>query len=269
MMDIDIKKRLHLSSGEVDLRIKFSVKEGEFLAISGESGSGKTTLLRIIAGLERASGVIEAFGKRWLGEKEFMPVQKRGVGFVFQNYALFENMSVEENLLYVKRDKKLAKTLLDMVELTNIKSRYPKNLSGGQKQRVALCRAFMGSPKLLLLDEPLSAVDFKLRRELQKRVLDLHREFKTTTIMVSHDMGEIYAMADRLAVLKDGKIVLDRYLKEESNSQNIGALVLDRLDIDGESYIRIDINGAQSLVKVDSSKSYEVGEIVRVDLSLS
>jgi len=135
--------------------------------------------------------------------------QKRGVGFVFQDYALFPNMTVEENLLFVEKDRALADELLELTELVALKKRLPSTLSGGQKQRVALCRAFMKRPKILLMDEPLSALNPEMRHKLQREILILHKKFKTTTIMVSHDPSEIYKLAQRVVVLDQGKVIKD------------------------------------------------------------
>jgi molybdate transport system ATP-binding protein len=207
MIKIDIKKNLFTSDGEIELKADFKIKRGEFIAVSGRSGSGKSTLLRVIAGLESSFGKIEVFGKIWQDGKFFLSPQKRGIGFVFQDYALFSNMTVLQNLLYVKDDKNLAKHLLEITELYPLKDRYPHTLSGGQKQRVALARALMNRPKLLLLDEPLSAVDEELRESLQKEILSLHKEFGTTTILVSHSKKEIESLCDRVWVIRDGVVV--------------------------------------------------------------
>ena len=214
MIKIEINKKLHGADGEMNLEINLNIKKGCFLALSGQSGSGKTTLLRILAGLEVAQGDIEVDGEVWLSEKKCLEPQKRQIGFVFQDYALFPNMTVEENLLFVKKDKKLAEKLLAITELTSLKKRLPHTLSGGQKQRVSLCRAMMNKPKLLLMDEPLSALDPAMRTKLQNEILQLHKEFGTTTIMVSHDPSEIYRLASRVLVLKLGKVVNDGSAKE-------------------------------------------------------
>jgi molybdate transport system ATP-binding protein len=200
MINIKIKK-------DKILDVDFSIKEGEFLALFGVSGSGKTTLLRTLAGLESAQATIEVNNEIWQNEKINLAPQKRQIGFVFQDYALFENMSVLQNLYFVKKDEKLASRLLQMTSLTNLKDRLPKTLSGGQKQRVSLCRAMMSKPKLLLLDEPLSALDSQMRENLQDEILTLHKEFKTTTIMVSHDPSEIYKLSSQVIVLNSGKII--------------------------------------------------------------
>ncbi|MEA3512917.1 MAG: ABC transporter ATP-binding protein, partial [Campylobacterota bacterium] len=159
MIKIDINKKLHGSNGEMDLDINLEITKGDFVALAGLSGSGKTTLLRILAGLEDADGTLKIDDDVWLDGKFCLPPQKRKIGFVFQDYALFPNMSVLDNLLYVQKDKELADKLLEMTELSELKKRLPNSLSGGQKQRVSLCRAMMNRPKLLLMDEPLSALD--------------------------------------------------------------------------------------------------------------
>ncbi len=214
MININIKKELHGSNGKMNLDVNLEIKNGEFLALAGLSGSGKTTLLRILAGLEEANGTINIDNNFWLNDKFCLPSQKREIGFVFQDYALFPNFSVLDNLLYVKKDKDLANHLLKITELEELKNRMPQTLSGGQKQRVSLCRALMNRPKLLLMDEPLSALDPQMRTKLQNEILALHREFNTTTIMVSHDPSEIYRLANRIVVLNHGKIINDGLPKD-------------------------------------------------------
>ncbi len=209
MINIAIEKELHGAAGDMQLAVNLNIKKGEFVALSGKSGSGKTTLLRILAGLEAAEGRITVATKEWLNEKTSLAVQKRAIGFVFQDYALFENMTIEQNLLYAANDKELAAHLLELTELTTLKNRYPHALSGGQKQRVSICRALMKRPKILLLDEPLSALDSAMRTKLQNELLTLHKEFQTTTIMVSHDPSEIYRLASRVIILENGAVVND------------------------------------------------------------
>lgn len=214
MIKIDVSKKLHGSNGEMNLNVNLEIKQGEFLALTGLSGSGKTTLLRILAGLENASGTINIDNSLWLNEKFCLASQKREIGFVFQDYALFPNFSVLDNLLYVNKDKELANYLLKVTELEELKNRFPQTLSGGQKQRVSLCRALMNRPKILLMDEPLSALDSNMRTKLQNEILTLHKEFNTTTIMVSHDPSEIYRLANRIVVLNYGQIINDGSPKE-------------------------------------------------------
>lgn len=214
MINIAIEKNLHGSQGAMHLDVNLEIQKGEFVVLMGESGSGKTTLLRILAGLEKAEGNIAVEDVVWLGKHKILPPQQREIGFVFQDYALFDNMSVEENLLFVDKDKILAKRLLEMTELSGLVSRNVKGLSGGQKQRVSLCRAMMKKPKLLLMDEPLSALDPAMRTKLQDEIRKLHKTFGITTIMVSHDTDVSYHLADRIVVLNHGKIIADGTPKE-------------------------------------------------------
>ncbi|MEA1891543.1 MAG: ATP-binding cassette domain-containing protein [Campylobacterota bacterium] len=272
MIKIDIDKKLHGSSGEMNLDISLEIQNGEFLALTGESGSGKTTLLRVLAGLEEADGIITIDDEIWLNSKHNLAVQKRGIGFVFQDYALFDNMSVEENLLFVKKDKDLATRLLKITELTQLKERLPNTLSGGQKQRVSLCRAMMKQPKLLLLDEPLSALGPKMRTKLQNEILMLHKEFSTTTIMVSHDPSEIYRLSNRVIVLDKGKIINEGSAKEVllkttgSAKFSFEGELLDIIQVD-VIYIAI-VSIAQQLVEVvvtqEEAKNLSIGDIVSV-----
>ncbi len=207
MIFIDIKKPLKGVKENMLLEAKLNLKKGSFLALFGASGSGKTTLLRIIAGLEKADGKIIVDNEKWLDKKKFLPPQRREIGFMFQDFALFPNMNIMENLLYINNDKNLAEKLLGLSGLNALKNRMPHSLSGGQKQRVALCRALMRKPKLLLLDEPFSALDTKMRENLQNEIMMFHNEFDLTTIMVSHSPEEIYKLADIMVELKNGKII--------------------------------------------------------------
>jgi molybdate transport system ATP-binding protein len=272
MINIDISKKLHGSDGNMDLKINLNIKEFDFVALSGESGSGKTTLLRIIAGLEEAKGDITVDGKTWLDSKNNIPTQKRDIGFVFQDYALFTNMSVEENLLFVNRDKQLSNHLLELTELSSLKDKFPNTLSGGQKQRVSLCRALMNRPKLLLMDEPLSALDPYMRTKLQNEILTLHKEFGTTTIMVSHDPSEIYKLSNRVIVLDKGKIkdygLPKDILLKTTGSQKFSfeGELLDIIKVD-IIYIAI-ISIGQQLVEVvvskDEMSDLKIGDTVNI-----
>lgn len=207
MIEFSLKKELFGANENMELNVKISFKSGSFISLSGESGSGKTTILRCLAGLEKADGFIKVDNEIWQDEKIFLSPQKRRIGFVFQDYALFENLSVKDNFLFVEKDIDHCNKLLDVLGLMSLKDRYPTNLSGGQKQRVALGRAMMRKPKLLLLDEPLSALDPHLRARLQDEISKIQDLFKTTTILVSHDPNEIYKLANYMFVLKNGKIV--------------------------------------------------------------
>ncbi len=273
MINIDIKKELHGANGDFELDVNLEIKQGEFLALIGKSGSGKTTLLRILAGLEKSSGVISVNNQIWQDDNNFLKVQNRNIGFVFQDFALFENMSVEQNLLYVNKDKDLANKLLEITELSKLKNRMPNSLSGGQKQRVSLCRSLMNKPKILLMDEPLSALDSNMRNKLQNEILALHKEFNLTTIMVSHDLNETYRLANYIVELNEGKIVSKGTKKEillESNSSKNFLLEGEILDIikKEDKFIAI-LSVGNKLVEVfideEKSEILNVGDKLNID----
>jgi ABC-type Fe3+/spermidine/putrescine transport system ATPase subunit len=191
--------------------ISLEVAEGEFLTILGESGSGKTTLLRIIAGFESASA-----GEVWMGEERLdrQPPYRRRVNTVFQHYALFPHLTVEQNVAYGLRvakrpDAEIASRVeeaLEKVKMSAHAKSKPSKISGGQQQRVALARALVNRPRLLLLDEPLSALDANLRRQMQVELKSLQREVGISFIFVTHDQEEAMVMSDRIALLRSGEL---------------------------------------------------------------
>ncbi len=192
--------------------VDLDIARGEFFAMLGPSGSGKTTCLRLIAGFEQpTSGHIEIFGET----AEGVPPYRRNVNTVFQDYALFPHMNVLDNVAYglmvkgVEREirHKKAEDALNLVKLGSYGARRPGQLSGGQRQRVALARALVNEPSVLLLDEPLGALDLKLREQMQVELKSLQRELGITFVFVTHDQGEALSMADRVAIFNDGKIV--------------------------------------------------------------
>lgn len=191
--------------------ISLEIAEGEFLTILGESGSGKTTLLRIIAGFETATS-----GEVWMGSERLdrQPPYRRRVNTVFQNYALFPHLTVEENVGYGLRVAKRPKTeiaqrvaeALDKVQMSAHAKKKPSKISGGQQQRIALARALVNRPRLLLLDEPLSALDANLRRQMQVELKSLQREVGIAFVFVTHDQEEAMVMSDRIALLRSGEL---------------------------------------------------------------
>jgi len=273
MVKININKTLQGSAGTMELDVDIDIKTHSFVALAGQSGSGKTTLLRILAGLEQGEGVINVSGDVWQDNSTVLAPQRRGIGFVFQDYALFSNMSVEQNLLYVSKERELARHLLEMTGLYELKDRLPSSLSGGQRQRVSLCRAMMKRPGLLLMDEPLSALDPAMRTKLQHDILALHREFGTTTIMVSHDPSEIYRLAERVIVLEHGRVVQDGTPKEVllktegSQKFSLRGELLDIIKAD-VIYIGVVAIGQQIVELVldeAEAASFEVGQSVQVN----
>ena len=191
--------------------LDLDIREGEFLTLLGPSGCGKTTTLRMIAGF-----VLPSSGTVYLGEEDVtrLPPNKRGIGMVFQDYALFPHMTIGENIGFGLTERHIDKAaigkrvneLLDLVQLANVESRYPPELSGGQQQRVAVARAVAYSPRVLLMDEPLGALDLKLREAMQTEIRQIQQRLGTTTVYVTHDQTEAMHMSDRIVVMKDGMI---------------------------------------------------------------
>lgn len=191
--------------------LNLEIDKGEFVSMLGPSGSGKTTLLMMLAGFERpTSGTISAGGKRIDG----LPPYKRNMGVVFQNYALFPHMTVGENVAFALKMRHQSRAemagrvarALDMVQLGSLSDRRPGQLSGGQQQRVALARALIFEPEVVLMDEPLGALDKQLREQMQMDIRDLHRRLGLTIVFVTHDQTEALTMSDRIAVFNHGKI---------------------------------------------------------------
>ena len=192
--------------------VSLDIKEGEFFTLLGPSGCGKTTLLRMIAGFNSIEG-----GEFYFGDKliNAVPAYKRDIGMVFQNYAIFPHLTVEENVAYGLKARKVPKAeiaprvkeALELVQISHLAKRKPSELSGGQQQRVALARAFVIEPSVLLMDEPLSNLDAKLRVQMRTVIKKLQRKLGITTIYVTHDQEEALALSDRIAVMKDGVIM--------------------------------------------------------------
>ncbi len=213
MIEISLQKKLKSSTGEMELDLNMQIEEGKLITIYGKSGAGKSTLLMLLAGLMNPEkGYIRMGNNIWTDTSKqiFLPPQKRNIGFVFQEYALFPNMTVRENLCFglgKGQSKTIVDKLVDIVDLGQLQSRKPNTLSGGQKQRVALARALVSQPKMLLLDEPLSALDNEMRSKLQSYILEVHREFGLTTLLISHDVSEIIRLSDFMIEMDHGKIV--------------------------------------------------------------
>lgn len=227
MADLELRNiSKSFGSKEVLKDISLRAGSGEFLALLGASGSGKSTLLKIISGIEiQDAGAVMISGRDISKD----PIEKRNVGMVFQSYALFAHMNVYENIAYPLRLRKISKSeirdrvgeTLETVKLKGYEKRSTTDLSGGEQQRVALARAIVYEPDILLLDEPLSALDRRIREHMQEEVLRIQRETEITTVFVTHDQGEALALADRVLLLDQGQIAEDNvpaevYLRPDS-----------------------------------------------------
>lgn len=262
MIYFNLKRKLKAAQGELMLEVESEMQPGTFLTLFGPSGVGKTSVLRILAGLMNPTeGKIEVDGELWLDtqRKIYRPTQKRNIGFVFQDYALFPNMSVRQNLEYALVDKKdagIIPELIELIELDQLSERMPGKLSGGQQQRVALARALVRRPKLLLLDEPFSALDYEMRQKLQDYLLKVHHQYQLTTILVSHELGEVFKMADTVLILDEGKVkkkgTPNEVFSEKLDSENEIQLIGDLLEVKtSEGKIIFTILVGNKIIKIE------------------
>ena len=201
-------KNLSLKLGNFELKnISFDIDKGDFLAILGKTGSGKTSLLECLTGFKKPTGSI------YLEQEEITdkPTQKRKIAIVYQDFLLFPNMSVEENILFptkfTKKDDKMIDELIEFFNLKPLLKRDTKTLSGGEKQKVAIARALASRPKLLLLDEPLSSIDFSFRESFINFIKSIHKRYNLTTIYVTHNIKEAYMLSNKAAILDNGKLI--------------------------------------------------------------
>lgn len=212
MIEINFTKTLDGGAGSFDLELKLAIEAGAFTTIYGASGAGKTSTLRMISGLMTPdNGSLVVNNEVWYdsSKKINKKPQERSIGFVFQDYALFGHMTVLENLIFAKGKKDGTNSideLLEVMELQQLQHRKPETLSGGQKQRVALARALTQKPKLLLLDEPFAALDNTIRFKLHEYLKRVQERYDLTTILISHEVGEIIKLADKVVCLEQGKI---------------------------------------------------------------
>jgi molybdate transport system ATP-binding protein len=275
MIRFSLKKKLHGAQGDFLLELEFEMGADELILILGPSGSGKTTLLRMLAGLEKPEeGYIEVKGEVWYDSKRGMnlPPQKRDVGFVFQDYALFPNMSLFENIAFgmKKKDTQKVMELLRLAGLEQLKDKKPSGLSGGQKQRVALLRALAKEPKLLLLDEPLSALDPETAITLREEIKKFQRGFNIPTIIVSHNREDALSLADRVLLLSEGKIksvgkpkdVL--FSRKESPKFSLNGIVLEKEIAEYACILSVAVGSevVQVVVPGDQEEEFKPGDRV-------
>jgi putative spermidine/putrescine transport system ATP-binding protein len=242
--------------------LDLSIRAGEFLTMLGPSGSGKTTTLLMLAGFE-----VPTHGRIYLDGKSIddVPPHRRNIGMVFQNYALFPHMTVEENLAFPLEVRKVAKAdiahkikrALDMVKLTGFGKRRPGQLSGGQQQRVAMARALVFEPKLVLMDEPLGALDKQLREQMQLEIKHIHRDLGVTVVYVTHDQSEALTMSDRIAVFNDGviqQLATPDDLYERPQNSFVAQFIGENNKLKGKV---VHMNGAACQVEVDGGAKVE------------
>jgi molybdate transport system ATP-binding protein len=275
MIFADVTERLHGTSGPFELSVKLELEERKTYALFGCSGSGKTTFLRILAGLvEPDSGRVEAFGELWHAPARGIrvPSEKRGVGFVFQDYALFPHLTVRGNVAYSCRDHALVDVWIKRTGLSELAGKKPSRLSGGQKQRVALARALASSPRLLLLDEPLSALDSTMRVRLQDVIATYRAETGATIILASHDLPEVFRLADEVLVLEEGKIIRKGTPREVFLPRDVSSkfsvtgqiLAIDKAGVLSVAWVGFGGSAAQ-IVLTDADREYlSVGDDVLV-----
>lgn len=265
MMDIKLQKKLDTASGPMLLDVDFSLKEGEFASIQGPSGAGKSSIARMLAGLMvPEKGRISHSNTLWLDteQKISLPPQQRPMALLFQKPALFPNMTVARNLSFAlaKHEKpSLLEEMQEVMELGALWNKRPQQLSGGQQQRVALARTLVQSPKVLLLDEPLSAQDPKMRKKLQDFILQKHRELGCTTLLISHDESDIASLAATQFILSEGKLVSKNKVQNTHASQHWGT-ILSMETI--QDHIKLVLELSQGLATLEIPKA--LGQDLRV-----
>lgn len=272
MIRISVRKKLNLSNNENELRVNATISTGQITALYGPSGAGKTSLLKMLAGLMTPDGgTIEVNGSVWFNAdtRINIPPQKRNIGFVFQDYALFPNMTVRQNLRYAaakKADEQMISHLLETTQLADFAQLKPQTLSGGQQQRVALARAIVRKPDLLLLDEPLSALDHQARLMLQDELLQLQQEYQFTVILVSHDVAEICRLASHVIKIDNGAII------NQGTPAGFFASPTDNMTLTGQ-VINVDgdwlavLIGGQIAKFQRGTNDYQVGDYVVVEIN--
>ncbi len=274
-IELSLQKRLFTAHGEMELAIDLSAGKGEIVTLFGKSGAGKTTLFKLVAGLlEPKSGSLIVDNVEWYNSsgKINLKPQQRSTGFVFQDYALFPNMTVKQNLLYAEKNASKVDRLLKMMALYGLKDRKPQNLSGGQQQRVALARALVKDPSILLLDEPLAALDIEMRNELQDEILRINRELGMTIILISHDLAEIFKLSDKVYVIDEGKVINSGHPQQIFTHESFSAkfqfigeiLSIQKSDCIFIVNVLIGNNIIKVVVTNEEAVKYEIGEKVIV-----
>lgn len=272
MIEFSLQKNLHTAEGEMQLHVTAKIKRGQFVSLYGASGAGKTSILRMLAGFMKPdNGYIKVNDTVWYNgsHKNYLEPQQRRIGFVFQDYALFPNMNVRENLLFaLGKDEPttIVDELLDVTGLTNLAARKIQALSGGQQQRVALARAIAKKPAILLLDEPLSAIDSAMRAQLQETLREIHQRYSLTTILVSHNADEIIKLSDVVIQLEQGRFTQQTTPTDFfRNGSDTGTLTGNIVSIDDNGNAVVLINNRILHINA-AGKKFNVGEKVEVNV---
>jgi molybdate transport system ATP-binding protein len=249
MINFSLQKTLHTAEGEMQLNVQAHIESGKFVSLYGASGAGKTSILRMLAGFMKPdNGFITVNNAVWYNaaEKRHLDPQHRRIGFVFQDYALFPNMNVRENISFAlgkNESVSIVDELLEVTGLTNLAARKVQALSGGQQQRVALARAIAKKPSILLLDEPLSAIDNVMRMQLQDTLRAIHKRYGLTTILVSHNANEIIKLSDIVIHLEQGRFQQQTtpalFFQNEKNPSTLTGHIIS-IDEKGNAIVLID-----------------------------
>lgn len=277
MLKLSLQKKLNGALNDIYLDVEMHIEKGSLVALYGPSGSGKTSILRMLAGLlQPDSGVVTCDGESWFdaSKKRDLKTQQRSLSIVFQDYALFPNLSVKENLLYAcpKGSEDWVNELLEIIRLSDLQNANPMQLSGGQKQRLALARSIARRPKILLLDEPLSALDKNTRAAMQDEILNLHKRFSMTTILVSHDVGEVFKLSDYVYQLDGGRIqkhgTPNQVFLGQGRSTNLNLqaqiLAIRKEDIVVVVSVLIGQDIIEMLVEANEAAAMKIGEIINI-----
>jgi molybdate transport system ATP-binding protein len=274
MIEFSLQKNLHTAEGEMQLNVTAKIERGQFVSLYGASGVGKTSILRMLAGFMKPdNGYIKVNHTVWYdaAHKNHLEPQQRKIGFVFQDYALFPNMNVRENISFAlgkNESTKIVDELLEVTGLTNLSARKIQALSGGQQQRVALARAIAKRPAILLLDEPLSAIDSVMRAQLQDTLREIHKRYALTTILVSHNADEIIKLSDVVIQLEQGRFTQQTTPTEFfRNGNETGTLTGNIVSIDehGNAVVLID----NRLLHINTTgKKYNINDKVEINANV-
>ncbi|RME85885.1 MAG: ATP-binding cassette domain-containing protein [Planctomycetota bacterium] len=279
-LEMEIEKKIYSFSEPLSISLSLKMEQGEFAALFGPSGAGKTTIIRMIAGLDRPDqGYIKVDGEYWYSYERgiCLPPQKRSIGLLFQDFGLFPHMTVEENLFFAfekvgKQEKQAAESMGKTLGIHHLMNQYPYTLSGGEQQRVALGRTLLRNPKILLLDEPLSALDKKRAFELEQVILRIHQEKKTTTLLVSHEMAEVFGMAEKVYLLEKGHIIKEGtpqeifLQKKISGKLQFTCQVLEIIDEEGGIILTASLQGKiiQLALSEREGKGLKRGDLIGI-----